>query len=115
MSHDVTAATGLANSGSAGYVIGGSGSSGFNTTGKLRQKLQFSNETWTAVTFFLDANSANAAGCSNNGVAGYIARGQSTSTIYKMTFSMDTSSSTISAKLTGNLSQGASFANSGSL
>jgi hypothetical protein len=115
MTYDVQAAIGFANSGTAGYSIGGAGSAGFNTTGKVRQKLPFSNETWSALTFFLDVNAANGAGCSNNGIAGYLSGGQSVSTLVKMTFSTDTSSSAISAKLTGTLSQGASFANSGTL
>ena len=116
MAYDLQGSISFANSGTAGYVIGGSSSSNsYNTTGKARQKMTFSNETWANTTFFLDVNAANGAGCSNNGIAGYLSGGQSVSTLVKMTFSTDTSSSAISAKLTGTLSQGASFANSGAL
>jgi hypothetical protein len=116
LAYDICANDGVANSGTAGYSIAGSSfNTSFNISGKARQKMPFSNETWENQTYVFDSNTANTGACSNNGIAAYIAQGQNTSTLYKMTFSTDTSSSTLSAKLSANSGQGSAMANSGTL
>jgi len=97
---------GFANSGTAGYVVGGGGSSG--TT----DKIAFSNDSRSSLGSVVGAGQAGA-GFANSGTAGYASAGfNGSSSIRKILFSNDTGS-TLSSTLGLSLNYTAGFAKSG--
>ena len=102
---------GFANSGTAGYFAGGSGST-------VVDKLSFADDTISALGTGMSSNWYNAAGFANSGTAGYVAggieagAGGRTAAVTKFTFS-DDSRSTLSATLSNTVDQPAGMANSG--
>jgi hypothetical protein len=118
-SYAVQGAASFSNSGAAGYILGGEDNGDSDST--AIKKFLFSNETLsTLATTLNNVMPTKASGFANNGVSGYYASGQSrlgnTSTsIFKLTFSND-SGSILSAKLNASQRwQPAGFANSGTL
>jgi hypothetical protein len=104
----------FANSGTAGYVLGGEQASGEVTN---IDKLTFSNDTVSLISGKLNV-ARRLVGClANSGTAGYIGGGYNSSSSYlssveKLTFSNDTVS-TVSNTLAQNGGIRPSFANSG--
>ena len=105
----------LANSGTAGYVTGGSVGGGRTST----DKLAFSNDSRSTIASNLSAAVYQAAGFANSGTAGYVVGGNSSgasklSNIHKLTYSNDTFTQNVSylALVTESIGY-AGFANSG--
>lgn len=101
-----------ANSGTAGYVAGGSGSPILSSI----VKLAFSAETWTTLSATLPTAIYRGGSCANSGTAGYTFGGNGSSgsitTIQKLLYSNDTTS-TLSATLTYQLYTNTAVSNNG--
>jgi hypothetical protein len=99
---------GMADSGTAGYFAGGSGSA-------VVDKLAFSDETMSTLGTGMPSNWTSAAGFANSGTAGYFGGGDDgsrTAAVVKFAFS-DDSRTTLAATLTTAVDAPSGFANSG--
>ena len=105
---------GMADSGTAGYFAGGSGSA-------VVDKLAFSDETMSTLGTGMPSNWTSAAGFANSGTAGYVGGGEYWSagsvyvtTVDKFAFS-DDSRTTLGTGLTVGTQYNAAFANTSGL